>query len=1211
MRISLTVTILALSLLALLMALVLAGNAHADGVPHGPIYIAGDADFTAANGVTSGDGTLGDPYIIEGYTIEDPPVYGIHILNTTSAFIIRNVTIVCSAGRDPDGIQLINVTNGRAFNLTLARLDVAISLQRSKDVIMDGAHIEDVRDGVWMDLCSSTTIRNFTVTKCNNGIYLHCCIGCTVRGCRVRGSGNSGICLDGASSQATSNIVIESCEVADSEQSAMLLWCTTACAIKGCSVSNSSSEDLLLISAQGTVLSETRLGKKGLVIEGDYTSLDVQDTNTVDGRPLRFLKSESDLEIDPDTGQLFLVGCRGIKADGLRFDGVRRPIVLYESVGCSITNATLSNALEGIWVIGGGSHVIESVVIQKGLNPLYWADGMYIHFGNVSIRNCTIVGFLIGIDINGRGNVSISGTSVRDCLEGGIFGGAFPDAYIDKGGNLTVDGCSLLNEPIGLWSNGWNMSVRDTTFVNLSIYGISANYGTMLAIEDCEFTTCQEIAICVGAFFPTQVYVARNHVSGPAYAGIYGGTSQVEPASFELWDNNITGCQNGIYLHDGRGCSIWNNTVSGGISNDSVGLYIRDIPFTNISGCVVSDCRWGIMLNDSNFDRIERCTISGCEIGIRLIRSEATITNCTLRDCRYFGIALEKAHGTIIYHNSFMYNNFNEETDLYDGPQAYDDFSGPGWWDNGTEGNYWSDYRLRYPDAKVVGRFWDTPYGINGSAGKTDRYPLAFREESDPPVAEAGSDRTVGEGADLTFDGTLSSDESPIVSFSWSFVYGDRTIGLTGPVTGFTFDSIGTYEVTLTVEDCWGNSGSDTMLVHVVDLEPPVAKAGPDMLVDVGQRVVLDGGLSHDRHGIATYSWKVVDGGPGLVFATARATLSIALVGDYEAVLNVTDPSGNWATDTLIIKVRDLSPPVADAGPDIKVGMLEPVTLNGSLSTDNVGITTYAWEFMLGSGMVTLTGPVAVQKFDLPGIYIVTLTVADVAGGTASDTVTVEVRDTEPPLAVAGGNRTAVEGTYVTLDASASRDNVGVALYRWAIATANGTIYHSGAVFTFKVEGTHDLEVELRVEDATGNVAIDDLIVTVLPLWVTFTLGPFLDQDGHAVGGANVTVTLNGTAHSDLTDRLGWMEVTVVRYDLVSPAGVRATKEGYERLQATVPLDGLGRPSGDLPAMNRLPTLGLRSPLLLLLVAIIVVVLCGVGLVIYRRSKQKRGRPGT
>ena len=45
-------------------------------------------------------------------------------------------------------------------------------------------------------------------------------------------------------------------------------------------------------------------------------------------------------------------------------------------------------------------------------------------------------------------------------------------------------------------------------------------------------------------------------------------------------------------------------------------------------------------------------------------------------------------------------------------------------WDNGVEGNYWSDYEDRYPNAIELNGsgIWDTPYVIDGK--NQDNYPV-------------------------------------------------------------------------------------------------------------------------------------------------------------------------------------------------------------------------------------------------------------------------------------------------------------------------------------------------------------------------------------------------------------------------------------------------------------------------------------------------------
>ncbi|MEM3445732.1 MAG: hypothetical protein QW115_07170, partial [Thermoplasmata archaeon] len=64
------------------------------GIPHAPIHINGNGEFTSTNGVTGGSGTENDPYIIEGWDIDaNGGSYGIWIENTSVYFVIKNCTV--------------------------------------------------------------------------------------------------------------------------------------------------------------------------------------------------------------------------------------------------------------------------------------------------------------------------------------------------------------------------------------------------------------------------------------------------------------------------------------------------------------------------------------------------------------------------------------------------------------------------------------------------------------------------------------------------------------------------------------------------------------------------------------------------------------------------------------------------------------------------------------------------------------------------------------------------------------------------------------------------------------------------------------------------------------------------------------------------------------------------------------------------------------
>ena len=101
------------------------------------------------------------------------------------------------------------------------------------------------------------------------------------------------------------------------------------------------------------------------------------------------------------------------------------------------------------------------------------------------------------------------------------------------------------------------------------------------------------------------------------------------------------------------------------------------------------------------------------------------------------------------------------------------------------------------------------------------------------------------------------------------------------------------------------------------------------------------------------------------------------------------------AADILPLTVKSVvaenQPPVAVAGEDITVKVGEEITFDGGKSSDPDGkITSYEWDF--GDG--TKAEGVQVKKiYDKPGQYQVTLTVADDKGATATDTLTVTVKE--------------------------------------------------------------------------------------------------------------------------------------------------------------------------------------------------------------------------
>ena len=158
---------------------------------------------------------------------------------------------------------------------------------------------------------------------------------------------------------------------------------------------------------------------------------------------------------------------------------------------------------------------------------------------------------------------------------------------------------------------------------------------------------------------------------------------------------------------------------------------------------------------------------------------------------------------------------------------------------------------------------------------------------------------------------------------------------------------------------------------------------------------------SSDQDGtIVNWSW---DFGDGTAAGTgANPTHTYTTSGTKAVTLTVTDNRGGTATRTnnVNVVVPTNAPPVAVIVPNcanLTCGF------NGSSSTDDVGIVSWAWTY---GDNTTGSGAIAPHTYANPGTYPVQLTVTD--GGGLSNTATTEVtvsQGTGPQIVVPGQRR--------------------------------------------------------------------------------------------------------------------------------------------------------------------------------------------------------------
>ena len=273
-----------------------------------------------------------------------------------------------------------------------------------------------------------------------------------------------------------------------------------------------------------------------------------------------------------------------------------------------------------------------------------------------------------------------------------------------------------------------------------------------------------------------------------------------------------------------------------------------------------------------------------------------------------------------------------------------------------------------------------------------DTTTVTVNDVNEAPVADVGGPYSGDEDTAINFDGSGSSDpDGDPLTYSWDF--GDGGNG-TGESPSHTYADPGSYTVTLVVNDGTLNSSPSSTTVTVNDVNyAPVADVGGPYSGDEDTAISFDGSGSSDPDGDPlTYSWNFGDGQNGTGESPSH---TYADPGSYTVTLVVNDGALDSSPDTTTVTVNNVNEaPIAEAGADQTGDVDEVLNFDGSGSSDPDGDPlTYSWDF--GDGQSAI-GETVSHSFAAAGVFIVTLTVADGGGLTASDTLTVTIN--EPPV---------------------------------------------------------------------------------------------------------------------------------------------------------------------------------------------------------------------
>lgn len=377
---------------------------------------------------------------------------------------------------------------------------------------------------------------------------------------------------------------------------------------------------------------------------------------------------------------------------------------------------------------------------------------------------------------------------------------------------------------------------------------------------------------------------------------------------------------------------------------------------------------------------------------------------------------------------------------------------------------------------------WLPNAGTNGNL-----YADAFRWSASGPLANAVF--TVSEGgapATVAFAdaGSVPSASGNTLTYAWDFGDGASAVG---PSASHTYAEPGIYHATLTVSD--GGGTAQTRLT--VDVPPASA---PEALIEGPRRLGALQTAAYSTPDAPAGSAITWDFGDGSTASGAAVTHAWSAPGVYRLRLEVSAPSGATGIREALVEVMSgpaNTAPVANISMDTTSGFA-PLTVRASAadSLDSDGaVTGVYWDF--GDG-ATASGIEAAHTYTEPGSYILTLTVVDNGGLTATATRSITVSEfgsNRAPVAVLSAQPTVgIVPLTVSFSGAASYDPDGDPLtFAW---TGPG-IAHNDSAFehTFTEVGQH--VVALTVSDGelqdTVNLTIVVQPETNLPmvsLWV-------------------------------------------------------------------------------------------------------------------------------
>jgi parallel beta-helix repeat protein len=504
---------------------------------------------------------------------------------------VNNNTIFNSGAGIGDALMLSSSWNNTISHNDISNNEVGIVVASSSNNLIENNHVyNNRRDGVILSLSWNNTVaNNYIIENSRYGILLDSSQNNDVIDNNISMNYWGGIHLESSFSNlmnnneiylnhntalrfvlSSNNAIIRNNVHSNFGYGINFLTNSNYNTVIDNNISNNTFGIQLYLSSLASIANNTFF-HNGLVIGGTqlshFNSHEIAINNTVNSKPLAFLKDSSKIDINGlALGQLIVMNCTDVRISNLEIINTDIGIEIAYSNKINVTSNRIANNSYGISIISSSKNIVSNNgVISNNWNgiTLLLSSNNDIIFNNVSSNN---QGILISESVDNK----IEGNMVASSNEIGI--------YMESSSDNNIS-----NNDIS-FNNGDGIKVKSSSHNNILSSRVAQNLKDGVILESSSHNN-----------------ITYNNISSNNGNGIY-----LESASH----NNISGSKIssnyvGVFLKFSACNIVTNNTIE---LNEVYGLYLSSITLPSKDNFItfnnISSNYWGIILSTSLRNRI-------------------------------------------------------------------------------------------------------------------------------------------------------------------------------------------------------------------------------------------------------------------------------------------------------------------------------------------------------------------------------------------------------------------------------------------------------------------------------------------------------------------------------------------------------------------------------------------------------------------------------